>query len=78
MFLWEYGFEERGIWKIMERIKLKKGVNLGGWMSQCDYSEGRLNGFITEEDIKKIASWWMDHVRLPVDYNVIQNEDGSM
>ena len=27
----------------MGQIKLKKGVNLGGWMSQCDYSEERLN-----------------------------------
>lgn len=59
-------------------ISLKKGMNLGGWMSQCDYSEDRLNNFIKEEDVKKIASWGMDHVRLPIDYNVIQNEDGSI
>lgn len=54
-----------------------KGVNLGGWLSQCDYSDDRLNNFITEEDIKKIASWGMDHVRIPIDYNVIQNNDGT-
>lgn len=54
-----------------------KGVNLGGWLSQCDYSEDRLNNFITDEDIKKIASWGMDHVRIPIDYNVIQNDDGT-
>lgn len=59
-------------------ISLKKGMNLGGWMSQCDYSEDRLNNFIKEEDVKKIASWGMDHVRLPVDYNIIQNGDGSI
>ena len=62
----------------MKQVRLKKGINLGGWMSQCDYSEERLNGFITEADFEKIASWGMDHVRLPIDYNVIQNEDGSM
>ena len=55
-----------------------KGINLGGWFSQCDYSEDRLNNFISEEDFAKIASWGFDHVRLPVDYNVIQNQDGSM
>ena len=55
-----------------------KGVNLGGWMSQCDYSEARLDGFITEPDFAQIAAWGFDHVRLPVDYNVIQNRDGSM
>lgn len=54
-----------------------KGVNLGGWLSQCDYSEDRLNHFITEQDIAKIASWGVDHVRIPIDYNVVENEDGS-
>lgn len=54
-----------------------KGVNLGGWLSQCDYSDERLNYFIAEEDIAKIASWGVDHVRIPIDYNVLQNEDGS-
>lgn len=54
-----------------------KGVNLGGWLSQCDYSEDRLNHFIEEADFKTIASWKVDHVRIPVDYNVLENEDGS-
>ncbi len=57
---------------------LRRGINLGGWMSQCDYSKERLDTFITEEDYKKIASWGLDHVRLPIDYNVLQNEDMSM
>ena len=54
-----------------------KGINLGGWMSQCDYSENRLDNFITEADFEKIASWGFDHVRLPVDYNVFQRPDGA-
>ena len=54
-----------------------KGVNLGGWLSQCDYSDDRLNNFIKEEDIEKISSWGLDHVRIPVDYNVLENEDGT-
>lgn len=55
-----------------------KGVNLGGWLSQCDYSIERLTHFITEEDIKTISSWGVDHVRLPIDYNIVQNEDGTI
>ena len=55
-----------------------KGVNLGGWMSQCDYSQDRLDHFVTEPDFEKIASWGFDHVRIPIDYNVVQNADGSM
>lgn len=54
----------------------KKGVDLGGWLSQCDYSTERLTKFIVEEDIKKIASWCVDHIRLPIDYNIVQNDDG--
>ena len=55
-----------------------KGVNLGGWLSQCDYSAERLDGFITGPDFAQIAAWGFDHVRIPIDYNVLQNEDGSM
>ncbi|MBE7009439.1 MAG: glycoside hydrolase family 5 protein [Ruminococcaceae bacterium] len=55
-----------------------KGINLGGWMSQCDYSRERLDGFVTEPDFKQIADWGFDHVRIPIDYNVVQNDDGSM
>lgn len=55
-----------------------RGVNLGGWMSQCDYSTERLDTFITERDFEQIAAWGFDHVRLPVDYNVIQRLDGTM
>ena len=54
-----------------------KGINLGGWLSQCDYSEERLDGFITEPDFAKSASWGLDHVRIPIDYNILENEDGS-
>jgi hypothetical protein len=52
------------------------GVNLGGWISQ--YREAKkehFDSFITEADIKQIASWGMDHVRLPIDYMVLEDDD---
>lgn len=55
----------------------RKGVNLGGWLSQCDYSDRRLQHFIVKSDIEKIASWGADHVRLPIDYNVLEDENGN-
>ncbi len=61
-------------------IGFEHGINLGGWLSQCgkgNYTEERYNTFIVKEDIERIASWGLDHVRLPIDYNVIMNEDGS-
>ncbi len=58
-------------------VGVKKGVDLGGWLSQCDYSQERLDHFIEEPDFAKVASWGADHVRLPFDYNIVQAEDGS-
>lgn len=55
-----------------------KGVNLGGWLSQCvSYEKEHFDTFITGEDIKRIKEWGLDHVRLPVDYNIIESEDGA-
>ena len=55
-----------------------RGINLGGWLSQCaEYSENHYKNFIGENDIKTISEWGLDHIRLPIDYNVIENEDGQ-
>ena len=54
-----------------------RGVDLGGWFSQCDYSEERMDRFITEKDFGIISGWGLDHVRIPVDYNVLEEENGN-
>lgn len=52
---------------------LQAGVNLGGWLSQyAAYDHEHFRTFITEADLEQIASWGMDHVRLPVDYPVLE------
>lgn len=57
----------------------QKGVNLGGWISQfAKYDHEHFRTFITEEDIAYIASLGFDHVRVPVDYNVLEDEDGNV
>ena len=54
------------------------GVNLGGWLSQtADTSKAHYDNFITEEDIAYIASLGLDHVRVPVDYTLLEEEDGT-
>ncbi|MCR4692091.1 MAG: glycoside hydrolase family 5 protein [Lachnospiraceae bacterium] len=56
-----------------------KGVNLGGWISQfATYDTKHFETFITKEDIDTIASLGFDHVRVPVDYNVLQDEEGAI
>ena len=54
-----------------------KGVNFGGWLSQCNYEKEHLDTFITEKDFKIAASWGIDHVRVPFDYNILENNDGT-
>lgn len=54
------------------------GINLGGWLSQCaNMTEEHLNTFITAADLQAIARMGFDHVRLPVDYDAIEDENGS-
>ena len=55
-----------------------RGVNLGGWLSQFDApTKEHFDTFITEDDIRRIAGLGLDHVRVPVDYTVIETEDGE-
>ncbi len=60
-------------------IGFQKGVNLGGWISQfAKYDPVHFDTFITEADIANIAGLGFDHVRVPVDYNVLEDEDGNV
>ncbi len=55
------------------------GVNLGGWLSQySQYSHEHFKSFVQEKDIQKIAGWGMDHVRLPVDYQVLEDDENPL
>ncbi len=54
----------------------QKGINLGGWLSQCCHTKEHYETFITEEDIKKISTWDIDHVRVPIDYDLLEEKDG--
>ncbi|MBO6239948.1 MAG: cellulase family glycosylhydrolase [Butyrivibrio sp.] len=53
------------------------GVNLGGWLSQCNHTKERYDNFIKEEDFKVIKSWGLDHIRIPVDYNLVEDDAGN-
>ncbi len=51
------------------------GVNLGGWISQFKEATKEHFEVLKESDIKQIASWGMDHVRLPIDYMVLEEDE---
>ena len=58
-------------------IGFQKGVNFGGWLSQRSYEKEYLDSFITESDFERVSKWGIDHVRVPVDYNVFETEEGE-
>ncbi len=53
------------------------GVNLGGWLSQCDHTKERYETFIKESDIAVIKEWGLDHIRLPIDYDLVEDDEGN-
>ena len=57
-------------------MRLNRGINLGGFLSQCCHQEAHYDEFIKKEDIQQIQEWGFDHVRLPVDYNVLESDEG--
>lgn len=55
-----------------------KGINLGGWLSQSSLAKKHLDTFITPKDIQRIAAMGVDHVRLPIDFELIEDEEGNI
>ena len=56
----------------------QKGINLGGWLSQFEvYDEKHFESFITRDDIRNISALGFDHVRVPVVYILLEDEEGS-
>jgi endoglucanase len=56
--------------------QFQAGVNLGGWLSQYKtFAHSHFQTFITSVDIRQIAGWGLDHVRLPIDYPVLESDD---
>ncbi len=63
---------------MMKFTGFEKGINLGGWISQCkEYTKEHYDSFICKKDLENIKNLGFDHVRLPVDYNVIMTDDGK-
>ena len=56
-----------------------KGINLGGWLSQHELTQEHLDTFISKSDIEFISNMGVDHIRIPVDFELIEDyvEDGQ-
>lgn len=55
----------------------QKGINFGGWFSQCEHTRAHYDTFRTQADFERVAQWGLDHVRLPFDYNLLEDADGT-
>lgn len=56
----------------------QRGINFGGWLSQCVHTKEHYDTFICKDDVMKASTFLIDHIRLPIDYKLLQTEDGSM
>ena len=52
------------------------GFNLGGWLSQSPLTDEHIQNFITPDDLKTIAGWGFNSIRLPVDGQWLFEKDG--
>lgn len=59
------------------QFELHKGINLSHWLSQTA-AWAKRDTFITENDIRMIADFGFDHVRIPIDEEVMWTVDGEM
>lgn len=66
-----------GMYRMREFKGFVHGVDLGGWYSQCDHTKERYDNFIAESDIEQISKWGLDHFRLPIDYELVEDKDGN-
>ena len=57
-------------------MKLYRGINFGGYLSQCEHTLDHYATFITKEDVKKVKDLGFDHIRLPIDYEVLETKEG--
>ena len=59
----------------MQNNILKIGVNLGGWISQYkEFDHHHFDTFITKRRYCRIADWGFDHIRLPIDYPIFEDD----
>ena len=63
--------------KLSEEFRFQRGVNISHWLSQLPGAGQDRSKLFTEEDIKRIAGFNYDHIRLPVDEEVLWDEQGN-
>lgn len=63
--------------KPKEEFVVGKGVNIAHWLSQSEARGESRAQYFTEKDVRQIAEWGFDHVRIPIDEEQMFLEDGT-
>ncbi len=56
---------------------LQRGTNVSHWLSQSKRRGAERRAFFSEDDVRRIAGWGLDHIRLPIDEEQMFHEDGT-
>lgn len=57
-------------------FEIQRGTNVSHWLSQSRQRGAERKAFFTEDDMKRIAGYGFDHIRLPMDEEQMFAEDG--
>lgn len=58
-------------------MNFKHGTNISHWLSQSTRREAGRRTFFTRDDVRRIADWGFDHIRLPVDEEQLWDKAGG-
>jgi endoglucanase len=60
----------------MTDFAVRRGVNVGGWLSQSSMSDQERESRFGPDDIARIAEYGFDHIRLPIDEAYFWDDSG--
>lgn len=58
-------------------FQIHRGTNISHWLSQSQSRGDERRAWFTRDDVERIASWGLDHVRLPIDEEQLWDRSGA-
>jgi endoglucanase len=56
---------------------IRRGTNISHWLSQSKKRGEERRTYFTNADVKRLADWELDHLRIPIDEEQMWREDGA-
>lgn len=57
-------------------LSIYRGTNISHWLSQSERRGDERRGFFTQADVRRVAAWGFDHIRVPIDEEQMWDEAG--